>query len=115
MKFRQPLCPECDTEAINIVELIPATVGIIRDEETGSYDYDGMGARINWDGQMPKVVLAESDQQPLVELGCGEHTWLTVRIYDPEDIPQRDQHKVDTFEAIVAQDLVSTTVNIPEE
>ena len=116
MKFDPQKCPECGGEAESILDLIPAAAGISYDEETDSYDEDGNGSRIDWDGQRPMVVMSTADpKQPLVQLCCGDHTWLALRIQDPEDDPRRKRKPVKTFEAIVVQDLDSTTVNIPEK
>jgi len=84
MGFRlaQATCPECEAEAIDILETVPCHAHLMRDVDGVTFAYAGE-SDMNWDGQEPIL-----DSKGAVQVYCENgHTWETVVFDHPQAKP----------------------------
>jgi len=99
MKFEIDKCPKCGGDIHGTEDTLYATAELIRDDETGEYEYEGR-TEIWWDSQ---TTDAGPSGHPLVRCSDCEHIWETpCDEYPPAVADESEATAPDLLEALKA-------------
>ena len=97
MKFEIDKCPKCGGDIHGTEDTLCATAELIRDDETGEYEYEGR-TEIWWDSQ---TTDAGPSGHPLVRCSDCEHIWETpCDEYPPAVADESEATAPDLLEAL---------------